>query len=44
MNYLANLRTDRGGSALIYDLLNYSGTIVARVLDYTSYERNLFSL
>ena len=38
------LRTDTGDLALICILLNYSGTSVAKILYYTSYERHLFSL
>ena len=39
-----DLRTDTGGLALICVFLNYSGTIVARILYYTSYERYFFCL
>ena len=38
------LRTDTGGPALICVFLNYRGTIIARILCDTSYERYLFSL
>ena len=33
-----------GGKASICVFCNYSGTIVARILNYTSYERVYFSL
>ena len=36
--------TDTGGLASICAFLNCSGTIVAIILYYTSYERYLFSL
>ena len=40
---LGVLRTDTGGSVSICDFLNYSGTIVARILYYTSNESYSFS-
>ena len=38
------LRTDTRDLALISVFFNYSGTSVAKILYYTSYERYLFSL
>ena len=42
--FKSTLRTDTGGLASICDSLNYSGTTVARILYFTSYETYLFSL
>ena len=42
--FLLDLRTDTGGLASICAFLNYSGSIVARILYYISYKRYLFSL
>ena len=38
------LRTDTGGLASICSFFNYSRTILARILYYTSYERYSFFL
>ena len=42
--YAFALRTDTGGLASICVSLNYSGTTVARILYYTSYERYFLSI
>ena len=43
-HHALSLRTDTGDVALSCVFLNYSGTSVAKILYYTSYERSLFSL